>query len=131
MEYVVEKIAAGITGRVAKSLQDCFSKQNPLGVIVDKLFVSKLSDSYVSKDMMSPFLRKEAKDYFNQIIHQVVQDLVPPHSNELDIVKSSLSDLLLKTTNELSGKKSIFTALDLPVVLISIKKRCRSAGSPL
>ena len=120
MEYVVEKIAEGVTGGVANSLQDCFSMKNPLGLIVDKLFVSKLSESYVSKDMMSPFLRKEAKDYFNQIVQQVVQDLVPPHSNELDIVKTSLSDLLLNTTNELKGKNSIFTTLELPMVLDSI-----------
>lgn len=121
MEYVAEKIAAGVAGRVASSLQDCFSKQNPLGIVVDKLFASRLSGSYVSKDMMSPFLRKEAKDYFNGIVQQVVQDLVPPHSNELDIVKTSLSDLLLNTTNELKGKQSIFTVFELPMVLDSIK----------
>lgn len=120
IQYVVENIAAGVTGRVANSLQDYFSKRKPLGIIVDQLFVSKLSESYISKDMMSPFLRKEAKNYFDQIVQQVVQDLVPPNSSELDVIKTSLSDLLLNTTNKLEGKESIFTVLELPLVVESI-----------
>jgi hypothetical protein len=123
MEKIVEKIAEAVTKDcgIEKSLMEAFSGANPLGIIVDRQFVSRLPADYIEANMMSPVLEKEAIDFFSTCVNQLVSSLVSD-SPEFGIIMTGLADLIHNISGKLKGKASLVHLIELVPVGIAITR---------
>ena len=124
LEKIVHKIAEHVTEKsgVKKSLETAFSEENPLGLVVDQKFASRLPAGYCAEDKMSPVLKKEAIDFFSEVVNSVVASLVS-QSEAFGQVMTTLSDLIYGISGHLKGKQaSLLHLFELPLVLTSMNK---------
>ena len=123
LEKIVEKIAETVTKDcgIEKSLMEAFSGANPLGIIVDRQFVSRLPANYIEADMMSPVLEKEAIDFFSTCVNQLVSSLVSD-SPAFGIIMTGLADLIHNISGKVTGKASLVHLIELVPVGIAITR---------
>ena len=123
LEELVDKIAHTVTMDcgVEQSLTEAFSGQNPLGVVVDRHFASRLGPSYVKLNVMSPVLKKEAIDFFNTCVNQVVSSLVSS-SPTFGVLMTGVADVIHNISGKLKGKASVVHFFEAGPVLAAITR---------
>ena len=123
-DKLVEKALADIGKKCKKNLmlegglEKAFTEGN-LGEIVDKNFIQKLPDSYISNDEMSPGIRKQAHDFFTSVCDTAVGTLVSSSEVKKRLTSASLS-LFSQLSEEFKSKNRSKTALVLTAVEVSI-----------
>ena len=123
-DKLVEKALADI-GKKCKNnlmceggLEKAFTEGN-LGEIVDKNFIQKLPDSYISSDEMSPGIRKQAHDFFTNVCDTAVGTLVSSSEVKERLTSASLS-LFSQLSEKFKSKKRSKMALVCTTVEVSI-----------
>ena len=115
-DKIVEKIAEGCMKDLQPALNETFTK-GELGKIVNKHFMSQLSEEYISDDEIPPVVERNAQEFVSELGSAVIVDLVKQPDIQ-PYLKAAGQSLFA----ELSQKDIRFTSGELIIGEMSIVK---------